>query len=1066
MLIFHHSNDLGLLRELAARRLAQTPPPPLEPEHVVVPNAGMAKWFRRGVLAHQGIAADLSCDSPVQFLRRIAGIVLGLPAPAEDPWSRDLLTVRLMGLIPGLLGRPDFAPLAAYLADTRDPRRLLGLSRQIAALFDAYLIWRDDWIRDWEAGQPGEGSPAREHPWQPVLWCALSSAVTTAHPGALHPAAMTALLCERLKHAEPPSGLPSRVTGFGFGAVAPSILHGFRALGAHADVQVFQFNPCPEYWADLQSEAKLVRQRVLDPERALYAETGNPLLASWGQQGAAQLMEQLKHDDNLAFHVGEQRPGTLLGRIQEDILHLREPVDSGPLQPDSSIVFAETHSRLREVEALHDALLDMIERFDPLSPRDIVVMAPDIAAYAPHIEAVFGELSGDRRFIPYAISDRASLAEEALPRSFLHLFALPDSRFTASEVLGLLAVPAVGERAGFTAADMETLHALVARSGIRLGYDDAGAAGDAPALARNTWRFGLERLLLGVAMDEGALFAGVAPVGVGGASEAELVGKLGVFVDRLAVLATEIDAPRTPAGWREMIHRIFADFVAEGRTHAAARAETLAEVNAAIDVLDAAGYTADLAREVVQDLIETRLSAAENNHAFLRAGVSFCQLTPLRTIPFRVVCLLGMNAEAFPRNRERPAFDLMGVMPRRGDPSRRDDDRFVFLESLIAARDCLYISRVAADERSDAPREPAVPVSELREYIERLHGEEAAAALTLKHALKPFDPSYFDGSCERYSFRGEWCPAARAIGSAPVGFCPQPLQPKPGDEPAIRPDALARFFTRPCESFFNERLGVRFPEAGETLEDVEPMALDELSKWKVRSTLLAASSSQTGSEAAEHVLAAGVLPQGASGRCMVAVLLAEIDPLREAISRWEPSRTERIVIDLGIARIEGDIAGLRGGALKEHTLSSEPHGRALAGFWLRHLMVCAAGLVDEPSEQLSRKGGCTLRVLPAADAMECLRDLVEVYLAGLREPLPLFPKAAWKWVSGKDQAKARLEARKVFLRRYDGAPGEGDDAYVSRVFPDVDEALGPRFEALAERVFRPLRDVATAEDTT
>ena len=155
MLIFHHSNDLGLLRELAARRLAQSPPPPLEPEHVVVPNAGMAKWFRRGVLEHQGIAADLSCDSPVQFLRRITGIVLGLPAPAEDPWSRDLLTVRLMGLIPGLLGRPDFAPLAAYLADTRDPRRLLGLSRQIAALFDAYLVWRDDWIRDWEARTPG-----------------------------------------------------------------------------------------------------------------------------------------------------------------------------------------------------------------------------------------------------------------------------------------------------------------------------------------------------------------------------------------------------------------------------------------------------------------------------------------------------------------------------------------------------------------------------------------------------------------------------------------------------------------------------------------------------------------------------------------------------------------------------------------------------------------------------------------------------------------------------------------------------------------------------------------------
>ena len=1054
MLIFHHSNDLGLLRDLAVHRIAQSPPPPLEPEHVVVPHAGMAKWFRRGVMESEGIAADLSCDSPVQFLRRMAGIVLGQHTIAENPWAKDLLAVRLMGLIPGLLSQPEFAPLAAYLADTRDPRRLLGLSRQIAALFDQYLVWRDHWIHDWEAGEPGEGNPARAHPWQPVLWRALSAEITAAHPGVLHPAAMIALLCERLKHAAPLPGLPSRVTGFGFGAVAPSILDGFRALGTHVDVRIFQFNPCPEYWADLKSEAGLARLRVRDPERALYAETGNPLLASWGEQGAAQLAQQLLNEDAFQFLAGAPRPDTLLGRIQDDIHHLREPVASGPVTADGSIVFAETHSRLREVEALHDALLDMIERFDGLTPRDIVVMAPDITAYAPHIEAVFGELHRDPRYIPYAISDRATLAEDALPRSFLHLFALPESRFTASEVLGLLAVPAVGEKAGFAAADMETLHALVARSGIRLGYDDTGTAGDSPALARNTWRFGLERLLLGVAMDEDGLFSGVAPVDVGGATEAELVGKLACFVERLATLAAELEAPRTPAHWRALIRRIFTDFVATGPAHAAACAEALSGVSDALDVLDAAGCETELAREVIEDLIGTQFSAARSDHAFLRGGVNFCQLTPLRSIPFRVVCLLGMNAEAFPRNHDRPAFDLMGVMPRRGDPSRRDDDRFVFLESLMAARDCLYISRVAADERSDAPCEPAVPVSELREYIDRLHGKDAAQALTMKHALKPFDPSYFDGSGRRYSFRGEWCPAARAIGSPPMRFCPQPLQPRA--ETVILPEALTRFFTHPCESFFTERLVVRFPQVGETLEDVEPMELDALAKWKARNTLLEDALAHPGSEVVDKLLATGVLPQGTAGRRMADALFAEVEGLRQSVSGWEPARTEHIVIDLGHVRIEGDITDLRGSALREYTLASEPHGRALAGFWLRHLMACAAGLIGEPSEQMTRGGATTLRVLPAADAVERLRDLVAVYVGGLCEPLPLFPKAAWAWVAAEPE-KARQAARAAFLPRFDGTPGEGDDPYVGRVFPDVDGALGPPFEALAERVFRPLQ---------
>ena len=537
MLLFHHGNDLEALRLLAAHRLAQSPPAPLQPEYLVVPNGGMAKWFRRGVAATQGIAADLSCDSPAVFLRRIAAIVHGGMAEPQGPWSKDLLTIRLMVLLPGMLREPGFAPIAAYLADTRDPRRLLALSRQLASLFDQYLIWRADWILDWERGLPGQGDPARDNPWQPVLWRALSAAVMAAHPGARHPAAMIEGLCERLTRGAPPSGLPERVTAFGLGALPPGLLSVLRALGEHLDVQVFQFNPCQEFWADVQSERTLAQWRLHAPERALYAESGNALLASWGRLGAAQLGMLLDADVPLEFHFREPHEDTLLGRIQQDILCLRESTGSGPLTPDGSLLFAETHSRLREVEALHDALLDMIERFPGLTPRDIVVMAPDIAPYAPHVEAVFGELRNDPRFLPFSISDRSSLAEEPLTRSFLHLLSLPRSRFSASEVLGLLAVPAIGECAGFTPADIESLHELVMRSGVRWGYDDKGSAGEGPALGRNTWRFGLERLLLGVALDDGTLFDGVAPVGVNGAAEAEQVGRLAALMPAIMEVA-------------------------------------------------------------------------------------------------------------------------------------------------------------------------------------------------------------------------------------------------------------------------------------------------------------------------------------------------------------------------------------------------------------------------------------------------------------------------------------------------------------------------------------------------
>lgn len=1057
MLLFHHGNDLATLRLLAAHRLAQSPPPPLQPEYLVVPNGGMAKWLRRGVAATQGIAADLSCDSPAVFLRRIAAIVLGgLADSSQDPWSKDLLTVRLMGLLPGLLAEPGFAPLAAYLADTRDPRRLLALSRQLASLFDQYLIWRTDWILEWERGLPGQNDPARDNPWQPVLWRALSAAVRAAHPGTLHPPAMIEMLCERLTRGAPPSGLPARVTGFGLGALPPGLLSVLRALGAHLDVQVFQFNPCQEFWADVQSERTLAQWRLHAPERALYAESGNALLASWGRLGAAQLGLLLDADVPLEFHFREPNQGTLLGCIQQDILCLRESTGSAPLTSDGSILFAETHSRLREVEALHDALLDMIERFPALTPRDIVVMAPDIAPYAPHIEAVFGELRNDPRFLPFAISDRSSLAEEPLTRSFLHLLSLPRSRFSASEVLGLLAVPAIGECAGFASAEIESLHELVVRSGVRWGYDDTGSAGEGPALARNTWRFGLERLLLGVALDDGTLFDGVAPLGVNGAAEAEQVGRLAAFVDGLAERAAQLQTPRTPALWREQIHSLFADFISTEPAHAAARAELLAAVNTAIDSLDIAGCVDELAREVVQDLIETHLNAAETSHAFLRAGVSFCQLTPLRSIPFRAVCLLGMNAADFPRNRERPAFDLMRAAPRRGDPSRRDDDRFLFLESVLAARDCLYISRVAADERSNAALEPAVPLSELREYIDRCHGEGSAAALTVRHALKPFHPSYFDGSGARFSFRGEWCPAAEAMGAAPSPFCPAPLAQRP--EPVIRPDDLVRFFQRPCETFFSARLEVRFDKVEESVEDIEPLELGTLEGWSLRRDLLEASLSGREHAVDAQLLATGALPQGAAGERLIAKSRAEVAKVLDTVRNWAPARSERVSLDLDMQRIEGEIGGLRGTALQEYSVSEKLSGKHAVAFWVRHLIACAAGLVASPSEHVNRKAKARLPVIAPDVALTHLRDLAAVRSEGLCEPLPLFPKAAFvrtELLEG-NAAKARSAALVVFLPGWGDSPGECEDAYVSRAFPDAEQALDSRFEALSERVFRPL----------
>ncbi|MBK8991713.1 MAG: exodeoxyribonuclease V subunit gamma, partial [Gammaproteobacteria bacterium] len=460
----------------------------------------------------------------------------------------------------------------------------------------------------------------------------------------------------------------------------------------------------------------------------------------------------------------------------------------------------------------------------------------------------------------------------------------------------------------------------------------------APGPARNSWRFGLERMLLGVALEEGVVFAGATPCETGGQDAIEEIGRLAHFIDRLAHYAAALAAPRAMDAWMALLRALIEDFYADTPESTADLAELHAAIAALTARLDEAGFQETLTREVLLDMLQEQLAAAEGSHQFLRGGINFCQLTPLRSIPFRVVCLLGMNAEAFPRNTQPPAFDLMAAEPRPGDPSRRDDDRYLFLEALLSARDCLYISYVARDERSNEQREPAVPVCELRDYIDRhwgatQDGAGAGAALTRSHRLKPFHAAYFEPGGALFSYRHEWLPAARAE-AAPAPFCPEPLPACAIAELTLA--ELLRFFRNPCQEFFNTRLGVRFEEAEEMAADSEPFALDGLAAWALRDELLATALAGGDAEVcAARVAAAGTLPHGQAGQIALQAQQARSAALIATAGSWaalEPVSAE-FALDIAGTRLHGTVANLRGGALRQLS-ASKANGATRLQFWI------------------------------------------------------------------------------------------------------------------------------------
>jgi exodeoxyribonuclease V gamma subunit len=650
------------------------------PETIVVQNPGMGRWITMRLAERLGVAANIQYPLPAGFVWAL--IRDHIPdLPERSTFDRSILTWRIMDLLPECLHEPGFEAIDAYLAREPDDLKWYQLSRRLADLFDQYLVYRPDWIQGWEEGREGH--------WQALLWRLLTSQGDRNHRAGLLQGYLRDVQAGRLRR----EALPERIFVFGMAALPPIYLSVLEAIGALTEVYLFVLNPCLSYWGDIVDEKTLARLQGAwrdkgRPDVSELYPVGNSLLASLGKLGrdSLELVHEAPCEDQEAFEL--DLPDSLLGAIQEDMLLLREyGQDEGPgvralAEHDRSVEVHACHGPMREIEVLYDQLLSLLDAHPDhpdLRPSDIVVMTPDIDACAPYIEAVFGAASGKRR-IPWSIADRTPPSEHALVQIFLQLLRLPGSRFEASEIASLLEVPAIRHRAEFDEAGFERVLRWIRESGIRWGLDDEfRKAMDIPDSNQNTWRFGLDRLLLGYAMPVGSpSYRGISPYTEIEGSDGEDLGRLHAFIDGLKNLRQQLARKHTPQVWRQRIGELLALFD-PGTNGDDAHAIEL--VRDAMDAFVEQTHSADFARpigiEVLRDYLETSLRERTPLHRFLTGGVTFCRMMPLRSIPFRVICLIGMNDRNYPRQERTPGFDLIArdPHPRRGDRSRREDDR-------------------------------------------------------------------------------------------------------------------------------------------------------------------------------------------------------------------------------------------------------------------------------------------------------------------------------------------------------------------------------------------------------
>jgi exodeoxyribonuclease V gamma subunit len=952
----------------------------------------------------------------------------------DAAFSKPALAWRIQDI---LMARPDIAGLEvprAYCTG-KTPSAVFQLATRIADLLDQYLTYRPTWILDWEDGidlkVPDERASRHAH-WQAVLWRELSKG---DHP---HRAQLFARLFQSLQKGKVP-GFPDTISVFGAHSLPPIFLQVLKALSLHHEVVFYLTQPTPVFWGDQPLRAL---QHLRTPFRTETCQTGtrgvhpegHPLLHSLGDQGRDMFnvlidldLSSTESDDASLFVAPEQEH--LLGRLQRSIFDQQElTLEARPSPADDSLRIHCCHHPLREVEILHDCLLAFFSENPELKPGDILVLTPDMDTYAPLIEAVFNKPASAEEAIPFSIADRAVREQSQVIDAFFRLLDLCQGRFPVADVLALVHNPAIAGRFGWTPEDLSRMRTWLRDLGTAWGLDEEHRRVlGFPAYKDYSWGEALERLFLGYAMRPNAEDAEEALIydRVEG-SDATLIGRLADMLSLLQAAATGLSGSLPAQAWADRIESlVVTPFLESQDTTMVERGQVIE----ALDVLREA--TRNLSVEVDLHAIHTFLEGTVEDalpaRGFLRHGVTFARLTPMRAIPRKVVCVLGLNHGDFPRDPAPLEFNLMAMkgMARPGDRSARQSDRYLFLETLLSAREKLHLSYCGQSSFSGDLCPPSVVLGEVLDLLQAADPvspeEPPPGPFVVRHRLHGHNRDYFQGGGQDLLFSYSKPHYEAAASSAdPKTELPAPEILLPEGCEIRLPDLLA-FFQHPAKAFARERLGLTLPACDENRDTEEPLSLDSLSAFWLRADT---ATRELGGETPGRPRH---LPPGAYGKWLEKETIRQTHDAMESVLQAFPELDgPEEKVSLSITLPVGQQTLLLSGELShvypERILYFRPadklRGMDRLRAWIGHLAIAATG-ASRPTRLVclkQSKKGNTFPPIEQDRALEHLADLANLFLQGMRAPLPFEPSCS-EAAAKEEQENAALNAA---LRKWEG----------------------------------------------
>lgn len=1049
MLKLYQSNKVERLLAQLVALLLEHEGSPLEQDIIVVENPGLAHWLKMQLAHALGIAANIEFPMPSRFLWQIQRQLMPEIA-SESVFTKASLTwLILEGLQDeSLMQQNEFELLRHYLHTQKDDSesdkalRAYRLATTIADLYDQYLVHRPDWIDQWQAKSfEIDGKPLADQAWQGIFWHYLIEKIKGKGLSEKHRANLVNDFMSELEKADAKK-LPKRVIFFGFTSLPKQQVEALNLLSKKVDVHLLTPNPCQYYWGDVISETVQAKLRARNIELPL-ADAGNDLLASLGKLGQdfqRLLMDIDDIQDEPLFIESDNE--NALGQIQNHILNLQQPTSTIDISQDNSIQIVGCHSPMREIEVLHDHLLNVFET-TRLTPQDIVVMIPDVASYAPFIDAVFNAQPKHMR-IPYSVSDRPLEAEHPILNAVQLILSIPQSRLQFSDVITLLEIPAVYRQYELDETHIAPLKQWLVEAGVRWGFDGHSRQTlGLPQWQQNTWLYGFKRLLMGYAMQSTQLVMGIVPVENVEGLDAAILGPLIQFVNDLHQYSQDSKTARTCDEWSPFLNQWLRHFLSPNDDELSILEHVYDTLEHWVQSVQAVKFEQTIEYEIFSDGIKQGLQKSNGSQHFMVGKVNFCTLLPMRSIPFKMVAVLGLNDSEYPRSVIPNSLDLMRTEHRLGDRSRRNEDRYLFLEAILSARESLWLSYKSKSQQNDEPLTPSVVLAEFLDYL-RQGGKPLD--LVQQHPLQPFNPKYFDGSEHYFSFNKDWLAAIQTNDAQGVSQPEhQPIEHKPQTDDVLL-EQLIGFFQHPTKYYLNQVLNINLNQYFDELIDHEPFALDGLDQFKIKQSLLSDVVNNTQNNA---LRTEGTLAFGEIGEKQLKGVQQQLEPMLNAYQNFAHHQSlGPVEINLTFNDVLPRLLGWQYQVFDQYHITLIPSkfkAKHLIKVLIEQACLSAMGL-QKHSRLICQDQMINVLSMTAQQAKDYLQVLIEVFIQGQKAPLELLIETAWQLVVPLSERVRKTQEDFAYAKFFGseqsggwGEPGERDDIHVRRCIDDLND---------------------------